>query len=161
MRFSWLSHAATGCAGIVVGAVVVSFWGQHSPTSQVSVPRSASDEPVATPPLGAAASDGRIRQIIREELARHDAVAVAAAPVGPSPAISPPPVAADVAAQMARANAMLDAATVRLSWTAEDSEEFRSVIAALPAAERQELMFKFAQAVNERGMRLETGGAPF
>jgi hypothetical protein len=34
-------------------------------------------------------------------------------------------------------------------------------MAVVSAAERQALMLKFAQAVNEQNMRLETDGAPF
>ena len=160
MRLSWLSHGVIGCAGIVIGAVFVSSWGQHSPISQVPSPSPGGDPVVATP-VEATAIDGRIRQVIREELARHDAILTAVpVPAAPPPAISTV-ASAEVVAQTARANAVLDAATTRLSWTDEDANEFRSVIAALPAPERQALMLKFAQAVNDRGMRLEPGSAPF
>ena len=162
MRSSWLSHGVIGCAGILIGAVFVSFWGQHPPIDQAQAsPSSASGDLAIAIPADTAAMDGRLRQVIREELARHDTLR-ATAPVrtAPSPAISTAP-SSDILAQTARANAVLDAATTRLSWTDEDATEFRSVIGTLPAAERQALMLKFAQAVNDRGMRLETGGPPF
>jgi hypothetical protein len=161
LRSSWFSHGAIGGAGMVIGALLMSFWGQHPPISQ-SPPLTAArgDSAVATA-VDSAAIDSRIRQVIREELAHHDAIVAAApAPAKPPAAISTV-ASPDVVAQTERAYAVLDAATTRLSWTEEDASEFRGVIAALPAAERQALMLKFAQAVNDRGMRLETGGTPF
>ena len=160
-RLSWPSHGVTGVVGMVIGAVFMSFWGQHPPVDQTAAPRSSRGDPVAAAHVDTAEIDSRMRQIIREELARHDAneppVPDSAAP----PAAVPTVTSSEVVAQMARANAVLDAATTRLSWTEEDASEFRGLIAALPATERQVLMLKFAQAVNDRGMRLETGGAPF
>jgi hypothetical protein len=158
-RSSWLSHAVIGCAGIAVGAVLMSFRDQHSPTGQAPLP-SAAGGPAITIPADSTAIDSRIRQVIREELAHHETLVTAVPAPAAAPVISTtiPP---EVVAQTERANAVLDAATTRLSWTAEDAVEFRTVVADLPAAERQTLMLKFAQAVNERGMRLETGGAPF
>jgi hypothetical protein len=159
LRSSWVSHGVTGCAGIVIGAVLMSFWGQHSPISQAALP-SADSGPVVATPADSAAIDSRIQQVIREELAHHDAIGAAlAAPAAPAAisAVASP----EIVAQTERAHAVLDAATTRLSWSAEDATEFRSLITVLPAAERQALMLKFAQAVNDRGMRLESGGAPF
>jgi hypothetical protein len=162
MRLSWLSHGVIGCAGMIIGAVFVSFWGQHPPIAQTQAsPPSAGGDPVIETHVDAAAIDNRIRHVIREELARHDAlVGKAPVPAAPSPAISTVSTP-EVVAQTARAHAVLDSATTRLSWTDEDANEFRSVIGTLPAAERQALMLKFAQAVNDRGMRLESGGPPF
>lgn len=162
MRSSWLSHGVIGCAGMAIGAVLVSFWGQHPPIAQTQAsPPPASGDAVIATHVDSAAIDSRIRQVIREELARHGAlVGKAPVPAEPPPAISTVPTP-DVVAQTARANAVLDAATTRLSWTDEDANEFRIVIGTLPAADRQALMLKFAQAVNDRGMRLETGGPPF
>jgi hypothetical protein len=159
MRLSWLSHGVVGCAGIVIGAVLMSFWGQHPPISPA--PPSPGGEPVVATRVDTVVIDSGIRQVIREELARHDAL-VGEAPeqAAPSPAISTVP-SPDAVAQTARANAVLDAAINRLSWTEEDASQFRSLIGTLPAAERQALMHKFGQAVNDRGMRLETGGPPF
>jgi hypothetical protein len=167
MRSSWLSHGLIGCAGVVIGAVSVPFWGQHPPIDQTPGPQASRGAPLVETHVDTEAIDSRIRQVIREELARHDAnEAPVPVPVPVPVPAGPPPANASVAsaeivAQTARANAVLDAATTRLSWTDEDASEFRGVIAALPAAERQMLMLKFAQAVNDRGMRLETGGAPF
>lgn len=162
MRSHWLPYGLIGCAGIVIGAVFVSFWGQHSPIGQAPAPQpSAIESPVAANRVDSAVIDSRIRQIIREELARHDATRTAN-PVPPAPSAAISAVAStEVLVQTARANAVLDAATTRLAWTEGDASEFRDAIATLPAAERQTLLLKFAEAVNDRGMRLETGGAPF
>jgi hypothetical protein len=153
-----------GGVGIVIGALLMSFWGRHAPIDRAA-PSTSASPPAFHDAVGAGdvdiAIDARIRQVIREELARHDTLnAVPAVPAAlpPSPSAVAP---TDVVAQMARANAVLDAASTRRSWNEDDATEFRSAIAALPAAERQALMFKFAQAVNDEGMRMETGGAPF
>jgi hypothetical protein len=160
-RLPWLSHALTGCAGVVIGAVFVSHWGSHPSIDQIPEPRSSLGNPVVATNVDAAEFDGRIRHVIREELARHDAMETSVAVPASQPPAASTAASAEVVFQTARANAVLDAATTRLSWTDEDASEFRGVIAALPAAERQELLLKFAQAVNDRGVRLETGGPPF
>lgn len=157
-----LTHALTGCAGVIVGALVVSLSGQRSPTSESPTMALAGGEPLLATQVDTEALERGIRRVVREELARHGTVMAptpAAAVV--APAVVPRAASPEVAAQAARADAVLAAAAARLTWTDEDAREFRSALAALPPAERQGLMLKFAQAVNDRGMRLETGEAPF
>ena len=109
----------------------------------------------------AAALEPSIRRVVREELARHVSM-LAAAPVEPAIATKAAEAASpDVVAQVARADAVLAAATARLTWTEVDAREFRSAIAGLPPTQRQELVLKFAQAVNDQRIRLETGETPF
>jgi hypothetical protein len=158
-RLSLLTHVVTGCVGIVLGAVVVLLHGQGSPTG----------EPRPSIQMDTAALELDIRRVVREELTRHGNLvaaaghSTAAAPTTPVvvPPAAPAVVSPEVVAQAARADAVLAGAAARLVWTDEDAREFRSAIAGLPPAERQEILLKFAQAVNDRGMRLETGGAPF
>lgn len=154
---SLLTHVVTGCVGIVIGAVVVFLHGQGSPVG----------EPRLSIGVDAAALERDIRQAVREELTRHGhlvaamQVAAPAAPAAPAAYATPEVVSPQVVAQAARADAVLAAAASRLVWTDEDAREFRSAIAELPPAERQQIMLKFAQAVNDGSMRLETGAAPF
>lgn len=156
-RQSLLTHAVTGCAGIVIGAVVMFLHGQGSPGG----------EPRLSIQVDAEALERDIRQAVREELTRHGHLMAAAqvsppaAPAAPAPAAVPEVRSPELVAQAARADAVLAAAASRLVWTEEDAREFRSAIAELPPAVRQEIMLKFAQAVNDGGMRLETGAAPF
>jgi hypothetical protein len=156
-RLTLLAHAATGCAGIVIGAVAMFLHGQSSPIG----------EPRLSAQVDVAALELDIRRAVREELTRHRNLVVAAAvsprvaaaaPVAPA---APEAVSPEVVAQAARAEAVLAAAAARLVWTDDDAREFRDAIAGLPPADRQGIMLKFAQAVNNRGMRLETDNAPF
>ena len=94
--------------------------------------------------------------LVDRENSNNDPPVPAAASSPSATATSP-----DVVAHSARAHAVLDAATTRLAWTDDDSVEFRHLLSALPPADREALMAKFAHAVNERGMRLETLGPPF
>jgi hypothetical protein len=162
LRSSLLTHGIAACTGIAVGAFIAPMWGQRSTVlvPPASLP-SAGGEPVAANPGETDVLDGRLRQVIREELARRDAmVAASALPAAPH-RVADPGESPDVVAQTARANAVLDAAITRLSWTSQDAGEFRRAISTLPAGERKSLLRKFAQAVNEQQMRLETDGPPF
>jgi hypothetical protein len=153
-RHSLLTHVVTGCVGIVIGAVAAFFLGQRSPIG----------EPRLSIQVDAAALERDIRQAVREELTRHGHLVAAAqvsAPAAPATSAVPEVVSPEVVAQAARADAVLAAAAARLVWTDEDAHRFRSAIAELPPAERQEILLKFAQAVNNGGMRVETGAAPF
>jgi hypothetical protein len=163
MRPVWLSHVLTGGAGVVLGALVVHWW---SSTARVDDARAATPVTEGGATIVASsdvsASDERLRRLIREEFARRDAVPVAA-PASPAVASTAQAFAdsPDVQAKSARANAVLDAATARLVWREEDAAELRQILSGLPPAEREALMIRFAQAVNDRGMRLETLGPPF
>jgi hypothetical protein len=155
------THAATGCVGVILGAVVVSLWGQRSLVTESPAGWSAAGEPRLATHVDAAALEPSIRRVVREELARHTSL-WAAAPVEPAIATKATEAASpDVVAQVARADAVLAAAAARLTWTEVDAREFRSAIAGLPPTQRQELVLKFAQAVNDQRIRLETGETPF
>jgi hypothetical protein len=156
----WLTHTLAGCVGVVVGAAVVFLHGQGSPTG----------EPRLSTEVDAGALERDIRHAVREELTRHRHLVAAASvtPVAPQaePTTSATPtasagVSSEVLAQTARADAVLAAAAARLVWTDEDARDFRNAIAGLPPSERQEILLKFAQAVNDGGLRLETDAAPF
>ena len=162
MRSSLLSHCVVGCVGILIGAVVAPFLRQQSASVQPPASRpSSGSEPVVASHGDAGALDETLRRIIREEFSRHDTVGPAGSmPAAPSPVIDTVD-ASEVSAYLARANAVLDAAITRQSWTNTDASELRRVMAVVPAAERQALMLKFARAVNEQNMHLETDGPPF
>src|ERR1044071_3221981 len=97
-----------GGGGVVMGAVFVSFWGQHPPIAQAPAPRTSGGDPVVATHVDTAAMDSRMRQVVREELARHDAIK-APRPLPDAPPHSVAAVAsAEVVAQTARANAVLD-----------------------------------------------------
>jgi hypothetical protein len=163
MRPVWLSHALAGAAGVVLGALAVHLWSSPSRADDARASAAVADDgSTIVTPSDASASDERLRRLLREELARRDGLPVARTASPPAASTAPAFAhSADVEARSARANAVLDAATARLAWREEDAVELRQLLSALPPAEREALMTRFAQAVNDRGMRLETLGPPF
>lgn len=159
---SVLLSGLTGCVGLVVGASLASNWNRHTPLAGPPVsPPSLGGEPAVARSADDAELDSRLRRVISEEFARRDAAAAANAERPATPAAIATLPSPEVMAQSARANEVLDAAITRLSWTNQDASEFRRAISSLSGAERRSLMRKFARAVNEQNMRLETDGPPF
>lgn len=158
----WLPLGAAAIGGALVGALGMNWWNRGEPTS--ASPSSYSWAGPATGATEAAARELEMRRLLREELSRH-----AAAPPAAQEKESPPPpddapaastLPPETVVHVERAHALLDAAIARLSWTREDASSFGDAMASVPPAERLELLRKFAAAVNERGMRLETGSPP-
>lgn len=154
----WLYTGAAAVGGALVGASSMYWWHRGEPAS--APPASYSQ---AAPTIDAEARELELRRVLREELA-----ALASASPVPEQEVPPAPHGTGSASVLSpqsvvhveRANAVLNAAISRLVWTSVDASDFGNAMASLPPAERLALLQKFASAVNEQGMRLETAGPP-
>jgi hypothetical protein len=99
-----------------------------------------------------------LRRVVREELAAHDASRARAVDAPREDAEQPTP--AQVVAT-AEAQAVLDAALARRTWTNGDAEALRERIDELTADQRMELLRKFSVAVNQGHLVPQTDQIPF
>jgi hypothetical protein len=160
---------AAAICGALVGALGVYWWNpggsaSTTPASYLQGGSPAVGGGLAPAGTSEAARELELRRLLREELSRHASASASA----PEPAVPPASGSAAAAStpspqtvvQVERAHAVLDSAIARLTWTNADASAFKNATASLPPAERMELLRKFATAVNEQGMRLETAGSP-
>ena len=76
----------------------------------------------------------------------------------PSASAPPPP---DDPVPMASAQALVDKAIADGQWTERDAMAMRAAMADMSPAQRDEAMHILLRALNERGVRSSTHGAPF
>ena len=142
---NWLLPAATGIAGLVAGLLIADYRAEPQ-GSAVVFPRVVAD-PVGTQPAQDPVTLDDLRRVVREELAAVPARAGATV-AGGSAAEIPAPTGEQVAAAT-QARAVLDSALSRRTWSDADREALAQQSVLMTAAQRDEWLQQFAQAVNQ------------
>jgi hypothetical protein len=151
-RQRWWWPAATGIAGLAAGFLL----GGRAPDGAA---RPAVSTPAAAPAGGAAgmltAED--VRRVVREEL---NARTPAGASVASVPAV-PPEITPAQAAATQQAQAVLDSAIARRSWTEADADAMRETFDELTPDQQSEILRQYAVAVNQGRLVPQTDRIPF
>ena len=161
----WLVPAATGLAGLVAGLLI-----NHSAESDPAAPgrESAAVFPGATAAPASATAPSvapvtleDLRRVVREELAAMPQAG--ASQGGGDPALQDSS-ALSIAEQntaATQARAVLDAALSRRSWTDDDREALHAQFPVMSAAQRDEWLQQYAQAVNQGRLIPDSERPPF
>ena len=157
-KFNWLTHGLAGLLG-AAGAFAVVAWIRDGvlPTGSARAPAIVTAAAPEPPPVIAMSPD-ELRALLREELVRHDAVAQVPAR-GDSPEIAPP--SSVSVAHAERAQSLVEGGAARRRWTDDDARALRAEMGTLTQDQLADLLRRFAIAVNEGGMKIETAGSPF
>jgi hypothetical protein len=159
----WLVPAATGVAGLVAGLLI-----NHS-----SDPDSAAVEgaPVVVVPgtdeharsVGSATpvTLDDLRRVVREELAAQPGGAVPQGNRTPELEGSIATSVAEQNAAAAQAQALLDAALSRRSWTDADREALHAQFPVMSPEQRDGWMQQYAQAINQGRLVADSERPPF
>ena len=160
---NWLVPAATGLAGLVAGLLI-----NHSAESDPGAPGPApvavfpgATAPSTSAPSAAPVTLEDLRRVVREELAAMPQAG--ASPGGSDPALQDSS-ALSIAEQntaATQARAVLDAAVSRRSWTDDDREALHAQFPVMSAAQRDEWLQQYAQAVNQGRLIPDSERPPF
>jgi len=156
----WIVPAATGVAGLVAGFLIGGRASEPPATADASphlVVLPGADSATQLPSAEPVTLDD-LRRVVREELAALPAGTIERA--GANDAASGVSVAQQNQAA-SQARAVLDAALSRRSWTDTDREALAQQFADMSAAQRDEWMQQYAQAINQGRLVPDSEGPPF
>ncbi len=160
---SWLVPLGTGLTGLVVGWILAS--GRY--TSESDAPLTTSTQPLGSPvevrpavsQLSTISLDD-VRRVVREELvAAKVRPAVAGQAAGDTEEPQPPTPAQTAA--LGRASAVLDSALSRRQFTDADVDALRAEFQQLSVEQQNEVMQRYAVAVNQGRIVPQSDRLPF
>lgn len=159
----WLVPAATGIAGLVAGLLINQPADPDTTALErapvVVIPGNGEDPAAATSVAPVTLDD--LRRVVREELAALPAggttVATRASGLEGSTANSE----AEQSAAFAQAQAVLDAAVSRRSWTEADREALQGQFTVMSPSQRDGWLQQYAQAVNQGRLIPDSERPPF